>query len=430
MNTIRERVQQWLWQRGESTRVQRMLATVGRYLYVLGRDLLEGQITLRAMSLVYTTLLSLVPILALAFSLFKGLGIHNSLEPLLVRFLEPLGPEAGELSANIIGFVENIKVGVLGSLGIGLLFYTAVSMIQKVESSFNFIWRIERRRPISQRVGEYLAVLIVGPVLVFSSLGITATVLNSGVVARLSAYEPLGTTVLLLGKLVPYALIVMAFTFVYAFIPNTKVKFSAALAGGALAGIGWQSAGLLFASFVAASASYSAVYSGFAIVILLLIWFYIGWLILLTGCQLAYYVQHPEQVLSTRRTPMLSGRGAEHLGLAVLALTGRRFQTAQPALTEEVLCRTLRANPDHLSRVIDVLLHHGLLAETGGDRSALLPGRDFDSIRLGEVWQLIRRGTDPSGSAQDETGRLLDGIESRFLAEQGAQTLRQWLADQ
>ena len=149
-----------------------------------------------------------------------------------------MGPKAALLCVSIVVFVDNIQVGGLAFVCVGLICYTAVSMIQKVESSFNFIWRIERARPISQRVGEYLAVLLVGPVLVFSSLGITASVLNSGLVARLSQLEPCGSTIFLPGALVPYVLIIAAFTLVYSFLPNTKVRFIPALAGGGLAGIG------------------------------------------------------------------------------------------------------------------------------------------------------------------------------------------------
>lgn len=433
MKNLLDKLQIWLWDREALTRPQKILSLVGRYFYVIGRDLIAGQLTMRAMSLVYTTLLSLVPMLALAFSLFKGLGAHNMLEPVLLEFLKPLGPQARELTANVLGFVENIKVGVLGSLGVALLFYTAVSMIQKVESSFNYIWRIERARPMSQRVGEYLAVLLVGPVLVFASLGVTAAVLNSSVIAKLAEYEPLGTTIFIVGKLIPYVLIIATFTFVYAFIPNTKVKIKAALAGGVLAGAGWQSASLLFASFVAGSASYSAVYSGFAIVILLLIWFYVGWLILLTGCQLAYYVQHPEHLTPQLTIPFLSARTAEMLGLAVLRLVGRRFVAAQAAPAEDEMTRQLNANPDHVHRVVDVLLHHRLLAETGAERTGFMPGRDLDSITVAEAWKLLRRGFDtPRGGGRDESlrasQRVLDELEDEFARRAGTQTLREWLA--
>ncbi|HEX9720369.1 MAG TPA: YhjD/YihY/BrkB family envelope integrity protein, partial [Ramlibacter sp.] len=202
------RLREILWgERVALTRYQHELRQAGRYIYALARDLLDGQINMRAMSLIYTTLLSLVPLLALGFSLLKGLGVHNSLQPVLDRFLAPLGPQGMQLSQNIITFVENIKVGVLGSFSVMLLLYAVLSMIQKVEDSFNFIWRIEARRKLGQRVSEYLSVLLVGPAAIVLALGTTATVANSEFVARLAQVEPLGLVFYVVGRLVPYAVI-------------------------------------------------------------------------------------------------------------------------------------------------------------------------------------------------------------------------------
>jgi membrane protein len=422
-----------LWGEREALgRYEQDLRRGGRYLYALARDLLDGQISMRAMSLVYTTLLSLVPLLALGFSLFKGLGVHNSLEPVLGRFLAPLGPQGIELTRNIIAFVENIKVGVLGSLGVALLLYTVLTMIQKVEQSFDFIWRVEVPRRLGQRLTEYLSVLLVGPFAVFLALGITASVMNSGVVAHLATIEPFGAILYLLGRLVPYAVIIGLFTFLYAFVPNTRVRLSAAFGGGLLAGVLWQSASLAFASFVANSPNYNAIYSGFAIVILLLIWLYVGWLILLVGCQLAYYLQYPERLTPTRIAPQMSGRAGELLGLQVVGLVGRRFLEGGTPFTLDELHRDLAVVPEHVDRVVEILLHHGVLAESGTDGSELLPRRDLDSLTVAELWQLLREGFDGrprvrAGMAR-EVQELLDAAEVGFARAGGRQTIREWLA--
>lgn len=159
------------------------------------QDFMQGQLTLRAMSLVYTTLLSLVPLLALSFSMLKAFGIHNQLEPLLLNFLAPLGEKGAELATQIVQFVENIGVGVLGSLGLLLLVYTVVSLIQKVEASLNFIWHVNSVRSLSQRLSGYLSVVMVGPLLIVTALGITATMMNSGLVQQIVAIEPFGSLV-------------------------------------------------------------------------------------------------------------------------------------------------------------------------------------------------------------------------------------------
>jgi membrane protein len=108
------------------------LAYTTRLLIVLARDIASGQLTMRAMSLVYTTLLSIVPLLALSFSVLKAFGVHQQIEPMLANLLEPLGERADQVTGRIIQFIENMNVGVLGSLGLALLLYTAVSLIQKV----------------------------------------------------------------------------------------------------------------------------------------------------------------------------------------------------------------------------------------------------------------------------------------------------------
>ena len=171
IDTVNLRINELIWETDVSTLPlwKRPMLHLVRFLYVLGRDLLEGQLTLRAMSLVYTTLLSLVPLLAISFSVLKAFGVHNQMEPFLFQFLAPLGDKGLELGREIIGFVENVKVGVLGSLGLGMLVYTVISLLHKIELSFNFIWRVNQARSIAQRFTEYLSVLVIGPFLVFSA---------------------------------------------------------------------------------------------------------------------------------------------------------------------------------------------------------------------------------------------------------------------
>lgn len=434
MNRFFQHLRERLWDLEAATRYPRRLVVVGRYAFVLARDLLEGHISMRAMSLVYTTLLSIVPMLALAFSVLKALGVHNSLEPVLLEFLHPLGAQAQTLTESVIGFVENIRVGVLGSLGVALLFYAALSLIQKVESSFNFIWRIERPRPLSQRLGEYFAVITVGPVAVFSALGITATILNSELMARISAIEPFGLLVFAGTRALPYVLIVGAFSFLYSFVPNTRVRLGAAAWGGLLAGVLWQAASTAFASFVVTATNYNAIYSGFAIVIFLLIWLYVGWLILLVGCQLAFYIQHPEH-LKPRRTPAtLSGRETEYLALMIMGMVGRRFMRGESGYTQEELALALNAEPEHVARVVEVLMFHGLLTDAGSDRTQLIPAIDLDSIPLARLWRLARAGAATLPPTAEPLGRdanqLLDAAEKAFEDVTGKLSLREWLAKQ
>jgi len=405
---------------------------IGRHAFVLLRDLLDGQLTMRAMSLVYTTLLSIVPLLALAFSVLKALGAHNAIEPFLQEFLAPLGPQASELTQKLVSFIEKVQVGVLGSLGVALLFWSAISLIQKVESSFNFVWRIERPRPLSQRLGDYFAVLTVGPVLMFSAVGITASVFNSALVARLTSYEPLGFLVSIAGRLVPYLLIIGVFTFLYSFVPNTRVRSRAALIGGVFAGALWQTGSLAFASFVAGATNYNAIYSSFAIIIFLLIWIYLGWMILLLGCQLAFYVQHPEHLKPQRAPALLSGRQIEYLTLMIMALTGRRFLAGKPGYTEEELSRAIAAEPEHVRRAVEQLIFNGLLTEAGRARTQLIPAVDLESVTLARLWTLARTGDGLPGTRgplADSARALIEQAEADFATRHEGVSVRSWLRE-
>ncbi len=149
----------------------RFAAVVLRYIYGLGRDIVFGQLTLRAMSLVYTTLLSVVPLIAFSFSVLKGLGKHKELEPLLYDFLAPLGPQGEQITQQVISLVDNVKGSVLGGVSLAFFIYTAISMVQKVEESFNYVWYVSKPRSFARRFSEYFFVLLIGPIVMVTALG-------------------------------------------------------------------------------------------------------------------------------------------------------------------------------------------------------------------------------------------------------------------
>jgi membrane protein len=369
---------------------RRLLIISMRMVVVLLRHLMQGQLNLRAMSLVYTTLLSLVPLLAVSFSVLKGFGVHNQIEPALMHFLAPLGPKGIELSNNIISFVENIKVGVLGSLGLVFLLYTVVSLIQKVESSFNYVWQVEHLRGLAQRFSNYLSVILIGPVLVFTALGMTATAMNNSVVQQLLSVEPLGQIVLMLGRLVPYLLVIAAFTFIYMFIPNTRVKPGAAVCGGLVAGVLWQSSGWAFAAFIATSSNYAAIYSGFAIVILLLIWLYLNWLVLLLGAQVAFYAQYPQYLTRYPVQLRLSNRLRERLALQIMLMVADHHLHQRDPWTAEALVHHLGLPMQPVHHVVQLMLDAGFLAQTSDEPPAYLPRQDVATITLAELYRVVR----------------------------------------
>lgn len=363
---------------------------VGRLIFRLYHDITDGDITLRAMSLVFTTFLAIVPLLAVSFSVLKGFGVHNQLQPILSGFLAPLGERGEEITNNIINFVDNIRVGILGSVGLAFLFYTAVSLVQKVEGSFNQIWHLQQGRPALRRVSDYLSLLIIGPVLIFTALGLSASLQSNEFVQTIIAIEPFGFFYRTMLKFVPYFLVISAFTFFYMFIPNTRVHFKAALIGGIVSGIAWQTVGWGFASFVADSTRYTAIYSGFAILILFMIWVYVNWLLLLLGADLVFYIQHPQNLAIQKYRMRLSIAGKERLALGILCLVCRAFYTGKKGATLDELARKLKLPGQLLDEGIRLLLEGGLIEEKDGGSPVYLPAKPYDELTVKQALDIIR----------------------------------------
>ena len=410
--------------------MRRWIIVPVRLVVVLIRQLLKGELNLRAMSLVYTTLLSIVPLLAVSFSVLKGFGVHNQIEPLLLNFLAPLGPKGEELSASIISFVENIRVGVLGSLGLVLLFYTVVSLIQKVESSFNYVWQVEHLRGIAQRFSNYLSVILIGPVLVFTALGVTATALNHSLVQQLMTVEPFGYLIVSMTRLLPYLLVIAAFSFIYMFIPNTRVRLFPALIGGLVAGVLWQSSGWAFAAFIASSSKYAAIYSGFAIMILLLIWLYLNWLILLLGAQVSFYVQYPQYMTRQPVQLHLSNRLRERLALQIMFMVAERHLRAADPWTADELVHHLGLPMQPIHNVLHLMVKVGFLSETANDPPGYLPRRDIETITLCELYEVVRSAgenrllTLQTLPHQAEVERAMQAVQQAVKSQLGDTTLK------
>ncbi|XOZ35095.1 YihY/virulence factor BrkB family protein [Halomonadaceae bacterium KBTZ08] len=364
-----------------------------RVAYAVIRDLMAGQLNLHAMSLVYTTLLSMVPLLALSFSVLKAMGVHNRFTPVLYQFFEPLGQQGAEMAEQVITFVDNIKVGVLGSVGLLLLVYTVIALVQKIERSFNMVWRAPMGRSLGQRFSNYLSVITIGPLLMVAGIGLSATVFGSDTVQQLSEIEPFGTLIAVISRSTPFLITVVAFTFVYIFVPNTRVRFQSALVGGLVAGVAWQAASLAFATFAVNASRYEAIYSSFAIGILLLIWLYINWIILLSGASISYYHQH-EEAISSRREVRSSPEVEERLALALMERVARAFDQRDNPPRQELLALDFGIPGEITQRVSDKLIRCGILHPGGEDGDELIPGSSLDRIRVRDVLNAARLDED------------------------------------
>lgn len=426
-----------------TTRRQGMVAALARAAAVfvaIARDIAFGNILLWATSLVYTTLLSIVPMLALTFSVSKSFGVHDQIEPTLQTFLEPLGPKGDEITIQIMGFLNNMNAGVLGSLGLAFLLFTTISTILKIEASINAIWHVHTLRPLSQRVTAYISVLLLGPILMFSSLAMTAAVMSSRVVQRIIDIEPFGLLAVQAGKLLPYVLVVALFFIIYRFMPNTRVRFLPAVFSALVAGIAWQSAGWAFARFVSNSGQYDAIYSGLAILIIFMIWLYVSWVVLLSGASVGFYLQHPEYLqASPGDEPRLSARHRDQLGLALMQAIAERYRDGGNALETADLAERFYTPAYAIDDILHALKDGGLLLRAGTDNAPAgwIPARDLGNITLWQVLEAIysagdihppeppsTRGIQTFLEAQQRLEGLLSGTSLRDLVDRGRPSLK------
>jgi len=352
----------------------------------------SDDVPIRAMSLTYTTILSLVPLLAVTFAMLKGFGVQNRIEPLLAQALAPLGAEGADISKQIVEFVNNMQVRALGAAGIAGLLYTVVSVVGSIEHALNRIWGVHEARPMAQKVRDYLGIVLIGPVLMVTALALTAAAQQHSVVQRAVEFAPwlvwLGTV------LAPNVLLAGAFTLLYKFLPNTQVPWRAALSGGVVAGIAWKLAGSAFTNFVAGSGQYAAIYSSFAVILLFFIWINFNWLIVLVGGEIAYFIQHPASVLGAGRdaTPT----AIEERGLALmLALSRSHLAGEAPLSLESIANRTGLATPT-VEEIVGRMIEHGLLLRSQRPLGIAM-ARPPEAVPVTTVLDILR------GPAQDSS---------------------------
>lgn len=389
-----------LWGRADRGFAAEALRVLGVSLWKFQTD----RALLRASALTYTTLLSLVPLLALMFSVLKGLGVQQRLEPLLLEHLA-MGNE--EVVSRVLEYVDRTKVGALGAVGLVALLLTAVSVLGNVELSFNDIWQIRRGRSFIRKVSDYTALLVVGPVLLLASLSLTTTLQSPAVMERLSI---LGQALPVFLKALPFLAVWLAFTALYLIMPNQRVPVFSALLAGAVAGAVWQVAEVLYVRFQFGITRYNAIYGALAQLPLLLAWVYLSWCIVLLGAELAFVHQLPGRgrYLKVRHelwVPRLD------VALAILMAVARRFERGEPPHREQDLVAALDLHPEEASRVVHRLSQVGLLAATQDDPPGLLPARSPDRTPAADVLDTVAQISREDGVAPALQARLRAMLE-------------------
>jgi membrane protein len=364
------------------------------------------RILLHASALTYTTLLSLVPGLALTFSILKGLGVQRRLEPLI---MDRISAGSEEIAQQILAYIDNTNVTSLGTIGVITLLVTVVLVLSNIERAFNHIWGIGKPRPLGRKFADFLSVVLISPFLL-----LTASSLNAFVEGRPAFLERLPGMSLMtelwgIGiQLAPYVFMVVALTFLYVFMPNTRVRLGAALVGGLVAGIALQVAQDGYIHFQIGAAKYNAIYGAMAQLPVFLVWIYLSWVIALFGAEISWAFQQEQQ---RRRVTMRFADASawECLHIEVLRTVAERFQIGEGATAADHVMAATGVPWSACEEVLENLTEVGLVLSDAGDPPGYLPAMPAEATNLCNVREALQPLL-PHGLARAVTPRLGEAL--------------------
>ena len=314
-----------------------------RILLLASRRFFDNKCELRASALTFYTLLSIVPVVAMAFGVAKGFGLEKILEAQLLAKLEGQPEVADRLLGFARTLLENTKGGAIAGVGVAVLFWSVIKVLGNIESALNDIWGIARARALGRKLADYLSVMIICPVLLIiaSSVTLLVTTQITTMVEGLAFLGYAGGIIIILIKFLPYTVIWFLFTFMYVFMPNTKVQLKSAIWGGVLAGTIYQLTQFTYIKFQVGVSGYGAIYGSFAALPLFLVWLQLSWLIVLFGAEVSFAHQNVPAYEFAADCASLSHRFKRTVALFITHHCVKAFVQGQSAPTAEDIAQEL-----------------------------------------------------------------------------------------
>lgn len=390
-----------------------------RVLVLTYRGFTEGKAALRASALTFYSLLSIVPVAAMIFGIAKGFGFQKNLEEILLKQFQ--GQE--EVVTRVVSFaqalLENVKGGLIAGIGLLILFYAIVKILTHIENAFNDIWGIKKGRSLGAKITDYISLIMITPVLFILASAMTVTITSGArlIVERISLLGALSPLIFFVLKFLPYCVLWILFTFIYIFIPNTKVNFRSGLLAGILAGSLYEIFQWVYISFQIGVAKYNAIYGSFAALPLFFVWLQFSWLIVLLGAEISFAHQNVETYEFEQDCMMVSHAFKRLLSLRVVHLLIAHFAEGLKAWSAVELSHKLEIPMRLMQQILFELLSAGVISEvrTDDDKGlAYQPALDPDRITIKYVMDsLDRQGCDNIPVAQsDELKRLRENLKA------------------
>jgi len=379
----------------------------------------EDKCQLRASALTFYSLLSVVPVMAMAFGIAKGFGFENMLEKVLVEKL----PGQEEVVQQIITFaqsmLENTKGGMIAGIGVGVLFWTVIKVLGNIEKSFNDIWGIKKSRSMGRKFSDYLSIMLICPLLFIISSSATVMITSqvSLVMEKISLLGVISPLIFLLLKLLPFAVIWVLFCFIYIFMPNTKVYFKSGLLGGIVAGTIYQFVQWAYIAFQVGVAKYNAIYGSFAALPLFLVWLQISWLVVLFGAEISFARQNLETYEFEPDCLRVSNHFKKLLSVRIAQFIFKGFCKADLPKTADFISHKLEIPIRLVRQILFELVNARVLVETKEEKDKAVgyqPATCIEEMRIKDVIdKLEKQGTDKIPVAQtDELKKIASAFDS------------------
>jgi len=377
------------------------------------RDFFVDRCMLRASALTYTTMLAIVPLLALMFSVLKGLGVQNTLEPFI---LEKIAIGSAEIVSAIIDYINNTNVGRLGAVGLVALILSVLALLSNVEEIFNHVWGVRETRSLFRRFSDYSSVVLIGPVFLLAAISMTTTLKSQIFIQTLMGMAYVGDLIFLLFKVLPYLVMWAAFTFLYLFMPNVKVQFRAALLGGIFGGTLWQLAQWGYLNFQVGVARYNAIYGTMAALPIFMVWIYLSWVIVLLGLEVTYSIQNLRSIRREICGEDVNFASRELVALTILLATAANFLKGERPWDLERITEELELPPRLARSILDELVRLGYLSvvRDGADNdNAYQPARSPDAVSVHGVVQALKEdGATVTRLRRTVEWKIIAGLEA------------------
>ena len=390
-----------------------------RIVVLAVRGYAEDKCKFRASALTFFSLLSIVPVIAMMFGIAKGFGLQEKVEAQILEKMQGQQEIAQRLIEFSNSLLENAKGGFMAGIGVVFLLWAVIKLLSNIENSFNDIWGIKKPRTFGRKFSDYISMMLICPILLVMSSSATVIVSTqiSQLILKLPLHPSISSLILMALRLLPYCTIWVIFTFVFIFMPNTKVNWSSGILGGVVAGTMFQVAQSVYINFQVGQAKHNAVYGGFAALPFFLLWLQISWLVVLFGAEISFAHQNVDTYEFEPDCLSVSQKYKRKLSLLVTHLLVKNFCSCRRPLYAGEISQKLEIPIRLVRQIIFELVECGILSEAriNADKEvAYQPACDADMLTVKYVIDALesRGNTDIPVLDSSELGKLADCLQT------------------